>query len=167
MFGIRHFLGRLGLILALIGTVSGCATTSSAEVSLSRNGFTPADVACMAEAIYHEARGTGEEGRVAVGEVILNRVADPRFPDTVCAVVDDNCQFSYRCDAIPDDEFGNPTAYARARATSFELMTSNEEDITSGALFFHAETMRPNSWFSSLPRVGTFGGNIFYRSSRG
>jgi len=162
---LRNLPGRIGLILALIVSVSGCASISSADASLSRNGFSSIDVACMAEALYFEARGTGDEGRRAVGEVILNRVADPRFPNTVCAVVDDQCQFSYRCDAIPNDVFANPAAYAGASTTARALLTDRQVDITSGALFFHAESMRPGSWFSSLPRVGTFGGNIFYRSS--
>ena len=155
----------IALLLVLGLTVSGCARAYGTEVSLARNGFTQADVACMAEALYFEARGTGEEGRRAVGEVILNRVSDARFPSSVCAVVDDECQFSYRCDQIPNDVFANPAAYGRAVDTALTLMTEQREDITSGALFFHAATMRPTSWFRTLPRVGTFGGNVFYRSS--
>lgn len=123
--------------------------------------------ACLTEAIYFEARGTSHEGQRAVGEVILNRVADSRFPATVCTVVDHrfngSCQFSYRCDSI-SEEFGNKLDLATAQAIARDLLTERGADITNGALFFHAASMSPGSWFSSLRRHGPFGGNIFYSS---
>ena len=42
---------------------------------------------CLAENIYHEARGQGTAGWLAVAAVTLNRVTDERFPDTICGVV--------------------------------------------------------------------------------
>ena len=41
----------------------------------------------MAVNIYHEAGNQSMIGQMAVGQVVLNRVADNRFPDTVCEVV--------------------------------------------------------------------------------
>ena len=67
---------------------------------------------CLAEAVYFEARGEGAYGQRAVAEVILNRRADPAFPDSVCGVVHQGfnpsspklhkCQFSYYCDGLPE-----------------------------------------------------------------
>jgi hypothetical protein len=60
--------------------------------------------ACLAEAIYFEARGEPVEGQFAVAEVILNRVDSPKFPNSICKVVRQGtgrkhaCQFSYNCD---------------------------------------------------------------------
>ena len=60
--------------------------------------------ACLAEAIYFEARGEPVEGQFAVAEVILNRVESPKFPNSICKVVRQGtgrkhaCQFSYNCD---------------------------------------------------------------------
>ena len=42
---------------------------------------------CMAINIYHEARNESVIGQIAVGQVVMNRVADERFPNTVCEVV--------------------------------------------------------------------------------
>ena len=42
---------------------------------------------CMAQNIYFEARGSNLADRVAVADVVLNRVEDTRYPDTVCEVV--------------------------------------------------------------------------------
>lgn len=42
---------------------------------------------CLAAAVYFEARGEPEQGRHAVANVILTRVASDRYPDTICGVV--------------------------------------------------------------------------------
>lgn len=123
------------------------------------------DQACLAEAMYFEARGTGERGMRAVGEVILNRARDRRFPNTVCGVVDQrsgrSCQFSYRCDGHPE-VYRERGQKALAERIAHTLLTNRGQDITNGALYFHAARMRPG-WFASLSRRGQFGGNIFYR----
>ena len=72
------------------------------------------DVHCLAEYIYHEARGESTAGKMAVALVTLNRVKDKRFPDTICSVVKQtkfypsgridlhSCQFSWYCDGKSD-----------------------------------------------------------------
>jgi hypothetical protein len=42
---------------------------------------------CLALNVYFEARNEPVEGKVAVAQVVMNRKADPRFPDTICGVV--------------------------------------------------------------------------------
>ena len=57
----------------------------------------------LAEALYFEARGESIQGQLA-GEVVLNRVEDPRFPNSICKVINQGtgrrfaCQFTYTCD---------------------------------------------------------------------
>ncbi len=115
--------------------------------------------ACLAEAIYFEATPS-PESRAAVAHVILNRAGDPRFPATVCGVVRDGCQFSYRCSgrslALKD-----PAKRSGALKTAAAVLTG-APDPTRGALFFHSASARPG-WFNSRPRVGEIGGNVFYR----
>src|SRR5215217_6545414 len=63
---------------------------------------------CLATAIYFEARGEAYRGQVAVAQVVMNRVKDHRYPNTICGVVFQNqsrrnsCQFSFACDGIPE-----------------------------------------------------------------
>ena len=136
------------------------------EATLSSSGYTSQDLDCLAEALYFEARGTTRDGERAVGEVILNRASDPGFPATVCGVIDQrwngSCQFSYRCDAIPNDVYSEPASLAQSRSIALELLVARGEDITDGALFFHGARMAPG-WFGTLSKRGQFGGNIFYR----
>ena len=116
---------RSKITLLLLTLVTACAQISPMEATLSSSGYTSADVDCLAEALYFEARGTTYEGERAVGEVILNRSADSRFPPSVCGVIDQRyngaCQFSYRCDAIPNDRFSEPAELAKMRSISLEL----------------------------------------------
>ena len=63
---------------------------------------------CLAEALYFEARGESLQGIVGVAEVILNRVDDRRYPNSLCGVVNQGtgeryrCQFTYTCDGRPE-----------------------------------------------------------------
>lgn len=56
------------------------------------------DLFCLTQNIYHESRGEEIAGKIAVGFVTLNRVANPEFPSSICEVVHQDCQFSWRCD---------------------------------------------------------------------
>ena len=49
--------------------------------------YTPDTLKCMALNIYHEARGDNYAGKVAVSDVVLNRVNDTRYPNTICDVI--------------------------------------------------------------------------------
>lgn len=152
--------------------LAGLATTlllaapgAAADVTkMTRNApaATPgsADLDCLAEAIYFEAGGTGAKGEAAVAHVIMNRARSPKFPGSVCGVVRQGCQFSYRCDGKSDalaqrDRREHAVKTARA-------VLAGEPDITNGAIFFHSAKAKPG-WFSTRPRVGQIGGNVFYR----
>ena len=52
------------------------------------------DIYLLAKLIYHEARGEGLDGWTGVGEVVVNRVRSPRFPDTVSEVIYQDGQFT-------------------------------------------------------------------------
>lgn len=121
---------------------------------------------CLAEAIYFEAGSRGPTARAAVGHTILNRVAHPEFPNSICEVIaqgedEDACQFSYRCDGKPET-YRYAGQLRRAQAAARRLLDGATEDPTGGALFFHSQRIKPG-WFATRERTGTFGGNIFYR----
>ena len=74
-------------------------------------------VMCLALNVYHEARSQSLVEQIAVAQVVINRVNDERYPDTVCGVVkqgeknpdgsmkEDRCQFSWYCDGIKDTPY--------------------------------------------------------------
>jgi spore germination cell wall hydrolase CwlJ-like protein len=161
---------RIAPWLAAILVVANC-TAAPSPAQMSRNAPEAAvapevsraserDVSCLAEAVYFEARGTGLTGESAVAHVVVNRAASAKFPKSICGVVGDGCQFSYRCDGRAD-VLAEPGARARAFKVA-ETVLRGAPDITEGALFFHSAHAAPG-WFNSRPRIGTFGGNVFYR----
>jgi len=128
--------------------------------------FDPVQRDCLADAIYHEAKNTGTVGLQAVAHVVMNRVRDREFPNTVCGVVRDGeargrCQFAFRCDGIAETYADRP-AHRRALTIAQRFLTAPPADITKGARFFHASWARPNAFFRSRPLVGRYGGNTFY-----
>lgn len=121
---------------------------------------------CLAEAIYFEAGSRGDMARFAVGHTILNRKNSPKFPDTICEVIhegeaDGDCQFSYRCDGLPET-YQYPGQLRRAELAARKLLAGEIKDPTNGALFFHSDQIEPG-WFATRTRTGSFGGNIFYK----
>ncbi len=121
---------------------------------------------CLALSMYWEAKAEGERGMRAVGHVVMNRVADDRFPDTPCAVVHQGgerppCQFSWYCDGKSD----RPTelrAWRTAERLAEELLAERLRDTTRGALFFHAKRIE-TPWRTKRRRTVTIGDHVFYR----
>ena len=119
---------------------------------------------CLALALYWEARGEGQEGMLAVTSVVLNRVEDGRFPDTVCDVVYEGgeygrCQFSWWCDG-KSDEPTNQTEWSEVNGLAHTFLARKPQDPTDGALFYHATSIQ-RPWRRHL--TAQIGNHIFYR----
>ena len=126
--------------------------------------------ACLAEAIYFEARGEPVEGQFAVAEVILNRVESPKFPNSICKVVRQGtgrkhaCQFSYNCDGKLE-YIANGAAYDQAKRVARVSMDRKTRPLTKGATYYHAAFVSP-SWARSFRHVTTIGVHKFYKPVR-
>ena len=118
-------------------------------------------LACLAEALYFEARGEGRNGQRAVAEVILNRVDHPRFPKTVCGVVNQRGQFTYNKNA----RIREKGTYARVQKVAMAALSGAPRTLTKGATYFHTPAVRP-SWSRRFERTVRIGAHIFYRSDR-
>ena len=123
--------------------------------------------ACLTAAIYYEARSESADGQRAVAQVVLNRVRDRAFPNSVCGVVYQGasrrtgCQFSFTCDGSiyrPRE----PNAWATARNIADQGLGGRVYASVGSATFYHADTVDP-WWSSSLSRIGSIGAHIFYR----
>ncbi|MBN8293095.1 cell wall hydrolase [Rhodobacter sp. NTK016B] len=125
------------------------------------------ETSCLAEAIYHEARGEDVYGQFAVAEVILNRVDLPAYPNSVCGVVHQNasrlnaCQFSYACNGR-SRAMTEPSARRMANAIAQVMMSGSPRELTDGATHFHTTGVRPR-WASSFHRTAQYGSHLFYR----
>lgn len=128
---------------------------------------TETQVACLANALYHEARGEGVTGQQAVAEVILNRVDDSAFPRTVCGVVNQrgggSCQFSFVCDGRPDTPT-NAAAYRQSLKIARAMLDGAPRTLTDGATYFHTKAVRP-VWSKRFVNTAQIGAHLFYRKS--
>lgn len=121
-------------------------------------------VTCLAENIYHEAGYESREGKEAVALVTLNRVNDERFPKDICSVVkqkvNTTCQFSWFCTNVTRSK--NNPAYEESLTTALWVYANYEhlEDITKGAIYYHADYVNPQ-W--KLKKTTKIGRHIFYR----
>lgn len=130
------------------------------HLASTRTSYSQRDVECMAEALYHEARGEGTRGQQAVAEVILNRVESRQFPSSVCGVINQPSQFSYTIGGTKP--IRNKAAYLRARNIAEAALSGAPRDLTGGATYFHTPAVRP-SWSHRFHRTVQIGRHIFYR----
>ena len=124
-------------------------------------------MSCLAEALYFEARGEPIKGQLAVGEVILNRVEDARYPSSICRVVNQGtgrrfaCQFTYTCDGKLETVHERKP-YEISLKIAKILMTTHDRKLTRGSTHYHSNYVNPK-WSKKFERVAKFGRHIFYR----
>jgi spore germination cell wall hydrolase CwlJ-like protein len=127
---------------------------------------------CLAQAIYHEARGESATGQLAVANVIVNRARSGKFPSTLCGVIYQNankgyhrCQFTFACDGRSDAP-GERRAWTHSAELAREVYAEFAlgEDvgaIPGSALYYHTTSVRP-SWASTYNAVAKVGAHVFY-----
>jgi|TARA_R100000005_G_C4998629_1_gene205267 spore germination cell wall hydrolase CwlJ-like protein len=140
--------------------------TSLQSVDLFGRPFTRQEM-CIAQAVYFEARSEPLVGQIAIAEVILNRIADTRYPDTACDVVFQNqdrkhrCQFSFACDGLPDRPT-NTAAWEKSLKVVALVMKGERSGVARRATHYHATYVSPG-WSVRLSKLGQVGSHIFYR----
>ena len=142
------------------------------ETPLPAATFSAPEQACLANAIYFEARGESTRGQAAVAQVVLNRVRNPAYPATICGVVYQNeqwknrCQFSFACDGVKD-RILSPWHYKRAKDIAMA--------VTAGKIFipevgssthYYAQYVSPG-WARTMKKMTKIGLHIFYRTYGG
>ena len=135
---------------------------------------------CLAQNVFMEAKGENLAGKSAVAHVTLNRVAHKKYPNTICGVtkqaklrvnwrgyevpVIGMCQFSWYCDG-KSDEIKDHYTYNQLYVLAEGLVSTNFKtllDITDGALYYHADYVKPK-WSRHFEKTVKIGRHIFYR----
>ena len=157
---------------SIINTTLGCIVLMSILFMSQRAWSSDMDeVGCLAEAIYFEARGEDIVGMIAVGQVIINRVNDLRFDDTICGVVHaghyyenypvrNRCQFSYWCDG-KHERYGDIKAFEMVMIATQSILDNIRIEGLEYATHYHASHVTPY-WSQSFTRIRQIGGHVFY-----
>jgi len=122
---------------------------------------------CLTQGIYYEAALEPTEGQEAVAQVILNRVRDPNYANSICGVVFEGaerttgCQFSFTCDGALAQP---PVAWAwnRARLVAERALAGYVAARVGTATHYHADYVHP-WWAPTLNKLTQIGAHIFYR----
>ena len=142
------------------------ALATSGAISAGAASWSDSDRYCLALNLYWEAKNEDRDGMVAIASVVLNRVEDPAFPDTICAVVRQGgeappCQFSWWCDGKSDLP-RKGTAWSRASRVAGEFLDRRPRDPTGGALFYHHISINV-PWKVKRERTAIIGRHAYYR----
>jgi hypothetical protein len=125
--------------------------------------YTEKQLYCLAVNIYFEARSETLDGMMAVTLVTLNRVANERYPDTICKVVWQNKQFSWTHDGKSDTPM-NRRAWEISQTIARTVLndyTTKDYDFTGGAMWYHADYVKPK-WRKYFQPTTKIGAHIFY-----
>ena len=135
------------------------------------------DEYCLAQNVYFEARNQSNAGKLAVTHVVLNRVNDRRYPNSVCGVVKQSvklsngaparnkCQFSWYCDGLSDKP-REKEAWAISVDVVYEAVNLyiNGYDIADQSTHYHAKNVRPYwSKDENMHYVESIDDHHFYR----
>ena len=161
---------RVVQVLARIQQIAQTyAGTSHKELSVSMH--LRDELRCLALNMYFEARSEPESGQRAVGHVVMNRVVHPKYPDSVCKVVQQGgekvlhrCQFSWWCDGQSDRPM-NQEAWVKSLRLAWMVYFGVLEDTTGGAFWYHATYVKPY-WSDSLFKGDRIGQHVFYLENR-
>ncbi len=159
------------IVGAILGFVTGLM--SPMAHGSDENGET----ICLAENIYFEAGNQPLAGKVAVAQVVFNRMEHSAYPKDICGVVyqakwgknwagnmmpiRNQCQFSWFCDGKSDEPLDTDTFF-ESYLIAQDVIMGKYPDITSGATHYHSVWVEPY-WADSLNETVQITDHIFYK----
>ena len=150
------------LILAL--SLTGCGMLRGKRGDGGRHAVARMDASsleCMERAMFFESHRSSRDGLIAVGSVVMNRVASGSYPDTVCGVVGQKGQFAPGILTKPMTASGLPQVQEAAQA----VLRGERHPMIGNAMSFHVATARFS--YDNMHYVLTAGGNAFYEKRKG
>jgi spore germination cell wall hydrolase CwlJ-like protein len=136
-------------VLLLVPAMAGCAIFSP-FASLSPRQ-------CLTRVMYFESNRSSEEGMLAVGTVVMNRLHDPKYPKSVCAVVGQKNQFA---DGVLWKPMKEKRSMARAAQVADAVLNGALHPGVRNAKHFHTAGLRFP--YNNMHYVLEAGGNEFY-----
>ncbi|MGN0498245.1 MAG: spore cortex-lytic enzyme [Acutalibacteraceae bacterium] len=136
--------------------IAGTKTLQALGITASSSSgdFSESEIALLARIISAESRGEPYEGQVAVGAVILNRIAHPSFPNTLAGVIYQPGAFS----CLYDGQVDQPVAESSERAARDAM---NGWDPTGGAIYYFNPNTATSKWIWSRPVITVIGSHRF------
>ena len=147
--------------MAVVSTIAlaGCAT---AEGKIVVNATTQ-DHKCLAEAIYYESGSEPRAGKIAVGNVIVNRARSGIYPPTICKVITQidskKCQFGWACH-VHKEPHGK--RWDTSQEIAALVLSGKTTDLSHGALSFH-NIKHKLHYKKTVEKTAVIGHHVFWR----
>lgn len=171
---------NLAVIVGMV--IIGISKANQLHAEDRLNSITEADMTCLQQNIYWEARNQDVVGQHAVAWLTFNRVVSSKYPNTICGVVKQGhknadgtmkrhrCQFSWYCDGKPDHIPNNvieQTAWQQAGIVASSVAVSwayqeIEDNPIGDSIMYHADYADP-FWKGAYTKVVQIGNHIFYK----
>ncbi len=144
------------VVLATLG--AGCAQTPTprSTAPAMNVGLSTTERTCLARAMYFEARRNSEDGMLAVGTVVQNRLRSGRYGSSYCDVVGQKGQFAPGVLTRPMQG----EAAERAGRVADQIASGRRHPAVRNAMFFHTAGLRFP--YPNMRYVLVAGGNAFY-----
>ena len=168
----------MSIIFSFLSTVSVNSTSQDIIPKFIEYEITPVitpvakdtkEIKCLAEAIYYESSSEPYEGKLAVAQVVLNRVGHPSYPKNICSVVYQKtvnnekltvCQFSWTCYKRPAKNWQKWEECLEIARKSLTQEVLHVKLADKKALYFHANYVNPG--WNKNRIVARIGNHIFY-----
>lgn len=153
---VRAFQKKNGLkVDGIVGNATAKALGMNVQEASAKSATSRSNEAyTLAQCIHGEARGEPYIGQVAVGAVILNRVDNPKFPNSIAGVIFQPGAFT----AVTDGQMFQPPGETALKAARDAL---NGWDPSGGALYYYNPAKTTNKWIWSRPIIKVIGKHYF------
>jgi spore germination cell wall hydrolase CwlJ-like protein len=135
--------------------LAGCQTISKTRSKIAAAGMSSRD--CLARAMYFESNRSSEDGMLAVGTVVMNRVEAKKYGPNVCHVVGAKNQFA---PGVLTRALTEPKSKERAYRVADRVLRGARHPKVGKAEFFHTAKYEPG--YNNMRYVSIEGGNAFY-----
>lgn len=134
---------------------STAADTAAVAAASAPAGVSPDDYNALCRIVQAEAGNEPQDGKLLVADVIINRVADPSFPNSIQSVINQGGQFT----PVSNGAYSSAVPSADTIAAVNRALAG--ENISQGALYF--KSVRSSSSWSTKTLLFNYGNHNFYR----
>jgi spore germination cell wall hydrolase CwlJ-like protein len=128
--------------------------------------YTAKEVQCMAKNIYHEAGVETLKGKIAVGQVTLNRLATKRWGESICDVVYAKAQFSWTLDKKKVHEKPEGQLWEESKRAAYRVLKGERIKSLTASLYYHTDYIAKPDWVVPSARLAQIDQHIFYQKAK-
>jgi hypothetical protein len=119
---------------------------------------------CLAKNIFFEAGVEDRDGKIAVGQLVIQRMENKRWSQSICDVVYSKYQFSWTSDSEKKKETPSGVLWDASRRAARDVLAGERIPELMDALFYHANYISPPDWASEQYKVAQIGTHVFYNN---